>query len=83
MAQKVNSMPVIQETGVQSLGGEDSPREGNGYPLQYSCLDNSTGRGACWATVHEVAKSQTPTERLTHPLSPHCMNVSHRAHSQK
>ena len=36
-----------------------SPGEGNGYPLQYSCLENSTDRGACQATVHGVAKSQT------------------------
>ena len=35
------------------------PGEGHGNPLQYSCLDNSMGRGAWWATVHRVAKSQT------------------------
>ena len=32
---------------------------GNGNPLQYSCLENSVDRGAWWATVHGVAKSQT------------------------
>ena len=31
----------------------------NGNPLQYSCLGNPMGRGACWATVHGVAKSRT------------------------
>ena len=31
--------------------------EGNGYPLQYSCLENSKDRKAWWATVHGVAKS--------------------------
>ena len=36
-----------------------SPEEGNGNPLQYSCLENSMDRGAWWATVHEVAKSWT------------------------
>jgi len=36
-----------------------SPVEANGNPLQYSCLENSMGRGACWATVHEVTKSRT------------------------
>ena len=36
-----------------------SPREGHGNPLQYSCLENSMDRGAWWATVHGVAKSQT------------------------
>ena len=34
-----------------------SPGEGNGYPLQYFCLENSMGKGAWWATVHGVPKS--------------------------
>ena len=54
----VRNLPAMQETGVQFLGREDSPGGGNGYPLQYSCLDNPTDRGAWWATVHGVAKSQ-------------------------
>ena len=33
-----------------------SPEEGNGNPLQYSCLENSMDRGAWWATVHGVMK---------------------------
>ena len=37
-----------------------SPGKGNGNPLQYSCLENSMDRGVWWATVHRVAKSQTP-----------------------
>ena len=36
-----------------------SPGEGNDYPLQYSCLENSMDRGAWWATVYTVTKSQT------------------------
>ena len=36
----VKNLPAMQETCVQSLGGEDSPGEGNGNPLQYSCLGN-------------------------------------------
>ena len=36
-----------------------SPGEGNGNPLQYSCLENPMDGGACWATVHRVAKSWT------------------------
>ena len=35
------------------------PAEGNGNPLQYSCLENPMDRGACWATVHGVTKSRT------------------------
>ena len=33
--------------------------EGNGTPLQYSCLENSMDGGAWWAAVHGVAKSRT------------------------
>ena len=36
-----------------------SPGEGNGSPLQYSCLENPMDRGAWQATVHRVTKSQT------------------------
>ena len=36
-----------------------SPGEGNGNPLQYSCLENPMDRGAWRATIHGVAKSQT------------------------
>ena len=37
-------------------GSGRSPGEGNGNPLQYSCLGNPMDRGAWWATVHGVAK---------------------------
>ena len=40
-------------------GSERSPEEGNGNPLQYSCLENLMDRGAWWTTVHRVTKSQT------------------------
>ena len=40
-----------------------SPGEGNGNPLQYSCLENPMDGGAWWATVQRVTKSQT---RLSH-----------------
>ena len=40
-------------------GLERSPGGGNGNPCQYSCLENSMDRGACWATVYGVTKSQT------------------------
>ena len=38
-------------------GSGRSPGEGHGKPLQYSCLENPMDRGACWTTVHRVAKS--------------------------
>ena len=40
--------------------------EGNSKPLQYSCLENSTDRGAWWATVHRVARSRTQLSNLGH-----------------
>ena len=40
-------------------GSGRSPGVGNGTPLQCSCLENSIDRGACWAIVHGVEKSQT------------------------
>ena len=50
---------AMWETWVWFLGWEDSPGEGDGYPLQYSCLENSMDRGTWQATVHGVAKSRT------------------------
>ena len=48
-------------------GSGKSPGEGNAYPLQYSCLENSMDRGAWRATVHGVAKSQTRlSDKLFH-----------------
>ena len=42
-----------------------SPGEGNGNPLQYSCLENPMDGGAWWATVHGVAKSRTRLSDFT------------------
>ena len=43
----VKNLPAMQKT----LGQEDSPGEGNGYPLQYHCRENPMDRGAWQATV--------------------------------
>ena len=45
-------------------GSGRCPGEGNGYPLQYCCLENSMNRGAWWSTVHGVAESDM-IEQLT------------------
>ena len=57
----------MQATLVQSLGEEGSPGEGNGIPLQYSCLENLMDRRAWRATVHVTSKSWTqPKQQQEH-----------------
>ena len=50
-------------------GSGRSPGEGNGNPLQDSCLENPMDGAAWWATVHGVAKSQTRLSNLTNLTS--------------
>ena len=50
-------------------GSGRSSGEGNGNPLQYSWLESPMDGGAWWATVHEVAKSQTQLSDLTLPFN--------------
>ena len=45
------------------------PRDGNGNPLQYSCLENLMDRGTWWATVHRVTESRTQLKRFSTPHS--------------
>ena len=49
-------------------GSIRSPGEGNSYSFQYFFLENSTDRGAYWATVHGVAKTQTQLSAGKHTL---------------
>ena len=52
--------PVCNAEDLGSIPGSGrSPGEGNGSPLQCSCLENPMNGGAWWAAVHGVAKSQT------------------------
>ena len=66
MAQFVKNPPAIQETAYNKKdqgsipGSGRSPGEGKGNPLQYSCPENPMDKGAWWATVHGITKSQTP-----------------------
>ena len=76
-------MQEVQKMQVQSLGGEDSPGVGNGSPLQYSCLENPTDRGAWWAIVHGVIKGWVrPKQLSTHAYKfrvwrTHIHSISH------
>ena len=55
-------MPAIAGDPGSIPGSGRLPGEVNGNPLQYSCLENSTDRGALWAAVHGIVESDT-TER--------------------
>ena len=59
VAQIVKNLPAMQETWIQSLGGEDPLEKGTGYPLQYSGLENPMDRAAWQGTVYGVTKNQT------------------------
>ena len=59
VAQTVKSPPVMQETWVQSLGWEDPPEEGMATHPSILAWRIPMERGAWWATVHGLAKSDT------------------------
>ena len=92
----VTSKPRSQETLGLSRGSVvknplasaramgSTPGEGNGNPLQYSCMKNPMDRGTWWATVHGITKSQTwltdwahtHTHTYTHTLKRQCLLCS-------
>ena len=55
--------------------------EGNGTPLQYSCLENPMDRGAWWAAVHGVTKSQTCLSNFTFTFHFHTLKKEMATHS--
>ena len=56
-------------------------REGNGMPLQYSCLENPMDGGAWWAAVHGVARSQTRLSHFTFTFHFHALEKEMATHS--
>jgi len=62
--------------GLTSINGE-----GNGNPLQYSCLENPLDGGAWWAAVHGVAKSQTRLSNFTFTFHFHALEKEMTTHS--
>ena len=55
--------------------------EGNGTPLQYSCLENPMGVGAWWAAVHGVTKSQIQLSNFTFTFHFHALEKEMATHS--
>ena len=69
-------MPACIAADLGSIPGLGRfPGEGNGNPLQYSCLENPTDGGAWWAIVHRVAKSRTPLSDFTFTFTNVLMNL--------
>ena len=82
VAQLVKNPPAIQETQVLLIPGSGrSPGEGNGNPLQYSCLGNSMDRGAWWATVlncNSMSQLHHQPERISGlKVAPGVMKITH------
>ena len=70
---KVSACNVGDLGSIPGLGR--STGEGNGNPLQYSCLENPMDRGAWWATVHGVTESRTQLSNFTYLLMTKLMSV--------
>ena len=58
-------------------------REGDGTPLQYSCLENPMDRGAWWAAVYGVAQSRTRLKRLSSSSSSPNAPLTEHTHTKK
>ena len=61
--------------------GNGTAGEGNGTPLQYSCLENPMDRGAWWAAVHGVAKSWTQLIDFTFTFHFHALEKEMATHA--
>ena len=58
-----NLLANLEDVG-SITGSRSFPGEGNGNPVQYSCLESPMDRRAWWVTVHGVAKERIMTEQL-------------------
>ena len=81
----VKDLPAIQETYAKDMGlipvsGRSSGGE-NGYPFQYSHLENPMDGGALWAAVHGVTKSQTRLSDFTFTFHFHALEKEMATHS--
>ena len=84
MAQLVKNPPAVWETWVRSQGWEDPPREGKGYPLQYSAVENPMDRGAMgsqrvrhdWATFTFMLWEVTSQSGQKHISGSHLWSAS-------
>ena len=79
---KWNFKPILGTLAIYKLGlSITNTGEGNGTPLQYSCLENPMDGGAWWATVHGLAKSQTWLSDFTLTFHFHALEKEMATHS--
>ena len=76
MTQTVKNVCSAGDLGLIPVSVRKIPRERNGNPLQYSCLENSMDRGAWRASVHGVIKASDITELLTLSFSLYTFKIS-------
>ena len=72
----LRSKALVNHNGLLTVSGE-----GNGTPLQYSCLENPMDGGAWWATVHGVAKSRTQLSDFPFTFQFHALEKDMATHS--
>ena len=75
------AMPKNAQTTTQLHSSHTLVGEGNGTPLQYSCLENAMDGGAWWAAVHGVAKSRTQRSDFTFTFHFHALEKEMATHS--
>ena len=75
------SPPTPQLESISSLAFSFLYGEGDGTPLQYSCLENPMDGGASWAAVHGVAKSRTRLSVFTFTFHFHALEKEMATHS--
>ena len=71
----------LHNTGIESASLAVAGGEGNGTPLQYSCLENPMDGGAWWAAVHGVAESWTRLTDFTFTFHFHALEKEMATHS--
>ena len=71
----------LESSRLKSISLEASLGEGNGNPLQYSCLENPMDGGAWWAAVHGVTKSRTRLSDFTFTFHFHALEKEMATHS--
>ena len=84
LAKLCSSSSVLQKVELASSENgylAEAIGEGNGTPLQYSCLENPMDGGAWWAAVHGVAKSRTQLSNFTFTFHFHALEKEMATHS--